>query len=280
MKSNPKKELIILLTIEELGLASVEEIMEHVAEKFSDSRLKVDVSETSLICERWKAKDLLTTDFSHDVKRYKIAQIPPAFKSLKMINLSKMPKKDADKVRAEIEEMFPDDKVPMSKPRGEVRDYERYEITFEAVDPILGGTPDSGDTLKLRRDALTGKPCITPAQFKGWVRQNCRLVGWGTNAKAWIGYSPGIPLGNVEMLTLEAPIVSQGRGRGIQKYEALPPGTKLKTTWQVPLSGQQIEGMSHVRELFDRAEVAPLRGLGANPYYYGGRIKLLEIKQA
>lgn len=280
MKYSPKKELVVLKTVEELGLASIGEIIDFVTENLSKTRLKFNRDEVSLMCERWKARDLLSIDLSHGEKRYKLATVPPSFKSCKMVNIVNMKNPEAKKAITEIENLFPDARDAINPPKGKVGDYVTFELLIETVDPILGGTPSNGDMLKLRRDYDTGLPCITPAQFKGWVRSNCRLVNWNANARSWIGYSLGIPENEPDLITVEAPIVAQGKGRGIQKYEAFAPRTKLRTTWRVPLKGQGIKGTEDIEELFELCRVAPVRGLGANPYYHGGRVKLLDIKMA
>jgi len=195
-----------------------------------------------------------------------------------MINIVGMRGPEAKNAVNSIEEMFPEATKSIREPKGKVGDYLDVEITFETVDPILGGTPSNGDMLKLRVDYATNKPSITPAQFKGWVRQNGRRVGWNANARSWIGYAPAVPVGDYELIEVEAPVTSQGRGVGKQKYEAFAPGTVLKTVWAIPLRGQGIEGVEDVERLFETGAVNPVRGLGANPYYYGGRVKLLEAK--
>lgn len=279
MKYNPRKELIILKTIEELGLASVAEIMEFIPENLPTVRLKFKNPEIRLICERWKAKDLLSIDLSHGVKRYKLATIPPAFRSCKMINIVSMKTPEAKEQITKIEKLFPDQKGTIKETKGKVGEYVAIELLIETIDPILGGTPSNGDMLKLRRDYETGLPCITPAHFKGWIRNNGRLVNWNANASAWIAYSLGLPINEPELITVEAPVVAGGRGKGIQRYEAFAPKTKIKTTWRIPLKGQGIKSTEDIKELFNLCSTAPVRGLGANPRYHGGRVKLLELRK-
>lgn len=279
IKYSPKKELIVLKTVEELGLASIGEIIDFIAENLPKTRLKFNRDEVSLICERWKARDLLSIDLSHEEKRYKLARTPAYFRSCKMINIVNLKNPEAKKVITEIEKLFPDAGQAIRPPKGKIGDYVAVELLIETIDPILGGTPSNEDKLKLRRDHATGLPCITPAQFRGWVRSNLRLVDWNVGAFRWIAYSLGIPENEPKLMNAEAPVVVKGRGVGIVKYEAFVPGTKLRTTWRVPMRGQRISGIDDIKELFELCSIAPVRGLGANPFYYGGRVKLLEINK-
>jgi len=74
-------------------------------------------------------------------------------------------------------------------------------------------------------------------------------------------------------------VVAQNRGKGLQKYEALDRGAKIVTSWRVPLRGQGIKNVAHVKELFETTLETPVKGLGANARFLGGRVKLIDMKQ-
>lgn len=274
MKYNPKEEYVVLLASKELGLANTEEIEEYLEQ----NSFKTPAN-TSLILERWKARDLLAVQYCEDgKKRYKLAKVPPPFISAKMENVKRMRTKDMAEAIKAIEREFPEGEV-IKPPKGTIGNYKTFEVTVETIDPVLGGTPQDGENiLKLHRNP-DGTPVISPAQWKGWFRENGRLIDLNPNAKAWIAYSDGVPIEDPKLINVKAPIVVQGRGAGVATYEAFASGTKLKATFRIPFRGIGVSQISDIEKLFTLCETAPKRGLGANPYYFGGRIKLLEIKQ-
>jgi len=274
MKYNPKEEMTVLMLVKELGLCSPEEIMEQT-EKYG---IAVSLDHVKLILERWKAKDAITTDLSMGEKRYKLAKIPPSFQSLKMENVIKIRLADATKIIAELEQEFPDGGPPV-KCGGSIGNYKTLAITFEAIDPILGGTPEDGEIeLKVHRNSA-GKLVISPAQMKGWFRENLRLLDINPNAHSWMGFTDAVAEEDCEIVKKKAPIVIKGRGGcGLAHYEAFEAGTKFKTVIRVPLRGVGIKTVEDIQKLFELCEVCPKRGLGANPFYYGGKIRLLEMQ--
>lgn len=274
MKYNPKEEYLVLVATKELGLANTEEI-----EDFLGTNGFKSPANTPLILERWKARDLLAVQYCEDgKKRYKLAKIPPPFISAKMENVKRMRTKEmADAIEA-IENEFPEGEE-INRPRGSIGNYKTIQVTVETIDPILGGTPQDGENIfKLHRNS-EGVPVISPAQWKGWFRENGRLIDLNPNARAWIAYGDGIPLEEPKLIQTKAPIVVQGRGAGVATYEAFASGTKLKAMFRIPMRGIGVNNIGDIEKLFKLCEEAPKRGLGANPYYFGGRIKLLEIKQ-
>ena len=277
MVYNPKEEILVLTVLNEIGLANPQEIGEQL-EKINKPILPTNLL---LILERWKAKDAVVIDYGTGQKRYKLAKIPAPFKSLKMENVLKMRLTDAKTLVAELETEFPTPTESFHAPRGGlIGNYKTVEITFEAIDPILGGTPvDSETEYKLHRNPA-GKPVIAPAQMKGYFRENLRLLdGINPNGYSWIAYTEAIPTDEPKLTKVQAPVVVKGRGGvGIAHYEAFASGTKFKTVIRIPLNGIGLKnGIADIRTLFELCEICPKRGLGANPFYLGGKIKLIEM---
>lgn len=275
MKYNAKEEYLVLVATKELGLATVEEI----SELLESHKFEVPAN-VSLVLERWKARDLLAIQYCDDgKKRYKMAKIPPPFVSVKMENIRRMRARDMGKAIQDVETEFPEGE-PIRETKGKIGNYKTFQVVIETIDPILGGTPQDGgeNVFKLHRNS-ENVPVISPAQWKGWFRENGRLIDINPNAKAWIAYSDGVPITEPQLIHTKAPVVVQGRGAGIATYEAFAPKTKLKALFRIPFRGIGIASISDIERLFKMCEVAPKRGLGANPYYFGGRIKLVEIKE-
>jgi hypothetical protein len=115
--------------------------------------------------------------------------------------------------------------------------------------------------------------------WKGWFRENGRLIELNPNAKAWIGYSDGTPLNDVTPIQVKAPIVVNCQGKGVATYEAFPPNTEIEATFRIPYRGIGVTSLNDLKRMFEMCETAPKRGLGSNPFYYGGRFKLLSIEE-
>lgn len=274
LKYNPKEELYILVAVKELGLASIEEVSE-VLEKMQHPIQRETIG---LVLERWKARDVVVVDLATGVKRYKMAKIPAPFLSLKMEGVVKLRVGDTRKIMDEIEKENPQPSEAIQEPKGKIGNYKTVELRFQNIDPILGGTPVDGETqFKLHKDG-SGQPVISPAQMRGWFRENKRLIGLNPNAHSYIAFAEAVPEGEVKLTVVKAPVVVQGRGVGIAQYESFERGTVFKTMMRIPLNGIGLKSIDDIKQLFDLCEVCPLRGLGANPRYVGGRIRLLEIK--
>lgn len=276
MVYNAKYEGLVFIAIKELGLASVDEIQEFVTEHLKTT---IELATIKLYAERWRARDAVVVDFMDGVRRYKIAKVPPPFKSLKMDNIKNLRNKDWKEALKQIDQEYPMPSDAITQPKGKVGGHVKVTITLEAVDPILGGIPmDGSNKLHLHRD-VDGEPIITPAMFKGWVRENSRMVGWNPNAHSWIGFGVGKVAKGYKLIEVQAPVVAQNRGKGMQKYEALDRGATISTTWRVPLRGQGIKNVGHVKELFEATLETPVKGLGANARFLGGRVKLIDLKE-
>ena len=66
---------------------------------------------------------------------------------------------------------------------------------------------------------------------------------------------------------------------GIADYEAIPAGTRWTTRIGFPMRGCRIKTKDAWLQFLTLAGETPLRGLGANPFALGGRIKPIEMKE-
>jgi len=276
MTYNPKEEMTVLLALKELGLASPEEIGEML-EKIKNPVLHQTVR---LVLERWKARDVVVVDLSTGTKRYKLANVPAPFQSMKMENIAKLRLSDTKQIMAELNAAFPESTSAIKEPVGKIGNYKTLELTYETIDPILGGTPVDGETeFKLHRDG-DNVPVISPAQLRGWFRENLRLLDINPNAHNWMAFTDSKPIGEPKLTKVSAPVVIKGRGgTGIAHYECFDRGNKFRTIIRIPLNGVGFKSISDVERMFKMCEVCPKRGLGANPYYVGGKVRLLEMKE-
>jgi len=267
MKYEPEKELRVLWIVKELGLASIEETAERYQELF-----KEEYEHINLVMRRWKARRAFTIENN----RYKIADIPPWFRSLRMDQLIHLGKDESKQMLKELEDLFTGGAVVGGK-KPLWRDFVKLQLTFEALDPILGGTPgDAEDKTVFPRE---GDKLVVPMNWlKGLTRDNAALVD-AVGLHHHVAWGKGYWEDGIETITLKAPVSAKGKGVGVAKYEAVPAGKKFTVLVRFPMKGSPINSVEKLQEWFDMIAETPIRGLGANPKAYGGRIKLVDLKE-
>lgn len=267
MKYDAETELRVLWIVKELGLAAIDEIEERYKELF-----KKPCEDANLIVRRWKARKA----FVMEDGRYKIAEIPPWFKSLRMDQLVHLNKNESKEMLKDLEDLFTGGEIVGGK-KPQWRDFMKLQLTFEALDPILGGFPTEtmGKTVFPRE----GDKLIVPMNWlKGLTRDNQSLMN-ASGLQYHVAWGKGYWEDGIEMIELKAPVTSQGKGVGIASYETIPAGKKFTVLVRWPVRGCAINSIETIQEWFDMIAETPIRGLGANPKAYGGRIRLVEIKE-
>lgn len=265
----PNLNLLVALIVQEQGNASKQEIKDFL-EKHDELKVTIDDAKLDLILSQLTDKDVLTKFQKAKETRWKIQRIPPSFRSLKMINVVQMKKTEAkDYVKAMEGERI--------GPEPTYRNFRTVKMTFETVDHVAGGIITEQDgklTFPRKQDKL-----IIPANWiYGLWRDNAPLLNLPPATKLHIAWG----IGEVEENTKTALIVKtshvRGRGLGRIQYEVLPIGTKFTIIGRFPMKGMKaIHTVEDIKNFYKLIEVAPIRGLGANPRAFGGRIKLLEI---
>lgn len=270
MKANSKMELYILQSVRNLGEATPKEIMDELKEHFETS---IDQSLLDRILRRWKAKKVLTEvtvqDDGHSLKAWKLTDVPFPVE-VPMADLVTLGPKEAEKILEDLKERV--SKMPKVKHAPKVRGYIWHEIVFETIDPILGGRV--GDSGHLEFPTHNGKPSIPPAWWKGFFRANSRLMDMPeAHAITKIGYSMGVLEDFKGLIKLSAQTL-----KGPAIYEALPEGTHIRMLIRWPMDGSAISTSEELKNFLDELSITPIRGFGANPFTYGGRIKPVEFK--
>jgi len=275
MKYAPDVELRVLWIVKELGLANIEEVEDRYKTVF-----KVELRDANLIVRRWKARKAFVIEDG----RYKIANVPPWFRSLRMDQLIHLTKTESREMLRDLEELFIGDEVVGGGKKPLWRDFMRLTLTFENIDPILGGRPDSNDqddsqeTLERTVFPREGDKLVTPMNWtKGYLRDNCPLVNVA-GLQYHVAYGKGYWEDGIQTITLTAPVTAGFKGVGVAKYEAIPPGHKFTQVFRWPTHGCAINTKEKIQEFFDITAETPIKGLGANPKAYGGRVKLVAIE--
>jgi len=269
MKLDPKKELQVLLAIEDLGEATPKEINEQL-------KKEINSEELNRYLRRLKAKKVITATTANGETAFKLADIPwqPTSNMARVrAKLTTMSPEEANQIlEGWLKEAADSPKLPTTN---KYRDYHRLEMTFETIDPILGDRPDgSNDSSQFPKDA-DGKAFIPPSWWKGWFRSNLYLL----NIPEAV---PKFRLGYVSLdviLPKEAKLESLNAmaDKGPKSYQALPPGTQLKMAVKFPMVGTPLKTAEEFKNFIEEVAEEPQRGFGANPFYYGGRLKLLEF---
>jgi len=271
MRLSPKKELQVLLAIEDLGEASSKEIAEHL--KIQD-KLSVEEKELLRYLRRLKAKKVLAANVVNGLIVWKVSDIPW------------MPKSDMARVKTKLTTMSPEEanqvlekwldsasKTPNLPIINKYRNFHRIEMTFETMDPILGDRIADGKETGQFPTSYSGKAFVPPSWWKAWFRSNLYLINIPeTIAKFRLGYVSKSIETNGNLISIQAI-----GDKGPKTYEALPLGTKISMVVKYPMVGTPIKSSEQFKQFIEEVSEEPQRGFGANPFYYGGRLKLVEF---
>lgn len=277
MKYNPKQEILVQQVIKALGEATLEEIEERLSfppfDKTPDDIRVITKKLLSRIVRRWERKHVITGTVHDGQRMFHLMQIPWLAR-LDMIHVESVPDEEAKKFLQTLETSAKEISAFASK--GPIYgDYVQVEATFETTTPILGGDLSNKEReLVFPRD-YNGDLYIRPNWLYGYMRDNARLANI-SNLQKYLTCSAGTFEEQPETFKTKAIRVKEGH----VTYEAIPPKSRFTTVMNLPLKGY--DGFNSVeawKKLFKKIEVVPLRGLGSNWKVFGGRIKLVEMKE-
>jgi CRISPR/Cas system CSM-associated protein Csm3 (group 7 of RAMP superfamily) len=269
MKRNVVLEAQILKAIEVLGEATEPEILSEIKEQFG---VEINDYEFMRNLRRWLAKKCITISKIKGENAYKLRDVPPFFKSLQMIHMKGLTATDAESVVAKLEQHYQALKSDIREPM--IGDYHLLECQFETLDRVAGGDNGQEDRV-LVFPTKEGKPYIRRNWMRGYLRDNARVPNVnGSFMSEYVGISDS------ELLDVETKRVDNVKVKeGMCSYEIIPTGTKFTMKIRFPLRGSRIKTVEDLKNMFAMLEEAPIRGLGAYSNYFGGRIKLLSIKE-
>lgn len=277
MNYNPKEELLVLLAIQELGEASINEIDDYIQnhwEELTDTEPCVIAKEQLLrYVRRWNKRKAISGNVVNGELVYSLADIPWFPKNQIIRCLKASNHLDAQQLM-DVYETKLKEKKSIRQPQSVYRDYRQFELTFETLDCIAGGIPNGERKLQFPKHG-NGKPYIPMNWFKGWMRQNSGLANV---PQAVFIYKTGFSTGEF----LEEPKLYRKLVKvktGLTEYEYIQNGETFKVQMNYPMHGTAIKKAKQLEQLFKMLEVAPIRGLGAYPAHFGGRVKLVEIKE-
>ena len=270
MKRNVVLEAQILKAIEVLGEATEPEILSEIKEQFG-----VEVNDYDFMrnIRRWLAKKCVTVSKITDENAYKLRDVPPFFKSLQLYQLKGITAQDAEVTIQKLEDHYQALKADISKEPA-YGGYKLLECTFQTLDRVAGGDSGTEDRM-LMFPRKEGLPYIRRNWIRGLFRDNARLVNVvATFMAEYVGYSDSEPLDT------KVTVVSNVKVKeGLCAYEIIPAGTKFTVRIRFPFRGSKIKTLENFKSFCNIFEDAPIKGLGAYSNYFGGRIRLVEIKE-
>jgi len=259
-----------MAAIGEIGLCSEDKLLELLKEAPFNLELTLEELKDHLL--RMEAKDLITRKFfGQKGSKWALRDIPfPPKDDMTGVKGTKHPKAEAIlEKRKKLEEKE-------AKPirLGKYRSYKRFKVTFQCVDPILGGDLTQNERELAFPKKPDGTPTFRAGWLYGWLRDNRELVDLPLKIQNHVSWGePEFPEG-VELAKMTARTL-----RGFATYEALPAGTVFTVPLNFPMQGTKIKSKEDLLTTFESMGTQPIRGFGANARYYGGRIKPTKIEE-
>lgn len=154
------------------------------------------------------------------------------------------------------------------------RDYYNVFVEFEVLDKVLGFMPFK--EVGFNQHYRSGEEVFfLPQHFRAWFSHNLRLINKSESLKNYIGFDRGYVKMNGEMQIVEFPILDGNQGRGINKYEVIPAGSKIKTSFSVPKSDFSAEEFKNFLLLIC---ARPIRGFGGRSITGFGRLGISDFR--
>lgn len=268
MKYDPKMEALVFLAVKELGEATTEEIFDYVTEQE-----KTEISKTQLMryLRRWKAKKILALNYHDGQTVWKLADIPPWYSSGIMAICKGTTNDDMNLALEGLDKRL-QEQGRIIKPHGVYGQYQTLQLTFKTVDPILGGWVSKEERELIFPRNAKGELFIPMNWLHGWIRDNAALVDLPQSLTHHIAWGNGVFAEQPELLKKCLKVKT-----GLSTYEAIPEGSEFTVLVRIPLKGTDMKTLENFKEFLDMLAEAPLRGLGAYPRAFGGRVKLIKM---
>jgi hypothetical protein len=283
MRYDPAIEVLVFETVEALGEGTRPEILDYmkntlVVESLAHKEFLKEGMTPQLLLRylgRWKAKKIITVSSRAGEEIWRLSDVPPWYRQ-KVAAVLQL-QKEGD-MKAELKALHDRWKASghtVSQPVRKWGNYKEVSLVFETIDPILGGRPKQGIDGKLFWPRNPDNNVFVPMSWwYGWTRDNIAMIG-DSGTQYHIGYGHGKVIleegTKMEEVTLPAKV-------GFTTYETLPPGVRIETVWRYPFRGSSVTEADKLKAYLELLGETPVRGLGANPRAFGGRVKLVEFQ--
>ena len=268
MKIDYKKEAAVFAAVKERGEGTRAELLECLKTKFN-----FDLTESELLryLGMWKAKKTITVRTRANEEVWAMADIPPWYCS----GIMALVQSASGDLKAEIDAL--DDRLKndggrVVDPKSIWQDFVSYKMIFETLDPILGGHQSTEDR-KTIFPRNHGKLVIPAAWFYGLIRDNQGLMNVAAlhyHTAIGVGQFRGEPKVSEKVVKVKM---------GMNAYESVDEGSQFEIVMRFPSKGSKLKTKADIQRFFDLIAEASIRGLGAYPRAFGGRIKLVEMQE-
>lgn len=254
-----KDEVEVVIAIQKIGKATIEEIGEFTQTFGNPLKIK----KIQNLCDKLQKKGIISISYTEGIKSYSMSKGIFSRGGPPIAHFNDIVSPQDESIADELKELISllEEKKGINKGRKpDICDYYLVNVTFKLIrGNIYGFWPINSERLEHYRDQK-GKIIFLPKHFRAWLRCNARLVNKTDSIKDYIGFNYGeVKLsGNT---SFESGSILDGRqGRGIQKWETIPVGSEISTTFSVPAT---IFKKEDFREFLNRCSGDfSLRGFG------------------
>lgn len=247
------KQVAVCIAIQNLGVATVDQIIEKIGE-FGG---KITTKQVLSITEALQKMQIISVNFNekdsigNSVKRYNMRQIStgiPEIGQLKSIVDGRGD--EIEEVRALITEFESSKANAKFKPFN----YFRISAVLKSYGDIQGFIPDDEGISRFYRDD-EGNIIFYERHFQSWLKRGLPLVNRSPNKIIKIITMKGntdhkgtnLRIGQSYITNVQGN--DKGGGRGVRKYEILPSGVKITTQFLVPGNEFEPDSFKQLLEL-------------------------------
>ena len=294
-------QILALYVVQQLGQGTLDQIASEMAVKL---KLIVNVHTLEIALDALRKRGFLSANHGADPSGSRVDlwsirnlkfQSPPevAHYGAVLSELLKTP--EAQQIKAGLDAKEHKGEKKEKANRLGYRDYYTVRARFVTMDAILGAMPKSpylSHLLRLSekeigvrppeadiyfdRDPIDGRFAISSDQVAGWVRTNMRYANKG-DISIYVGCSAAKfqpKPAQVEQAVF--PIITQGKGAGLAKYEAVKAGVEFEIIFTVPAFGAM--AVQEFRAWLAFAGMHPIRGISPARGKRYGKILLIDFE--
>lgn len=276
MENDIKKyedEVRVCIAIQKIGKATDEEILK----KLTDEGIKITLKKVTKATTNLQRKGLVSLGYDNSSgyaeKAYSMAKSIFSRGGAPLAHYKDIVDTSDPEIKVLIDEL--EQKKGANKGRlPDHRDYYLVDVTFEVQDYVLGFMPFEKEGF-LQHYKQGDEYILLPTHLRAWFSVNLRLINKSDSLKNYIGFNYAQIELNGKMETKQFPILDGNQGRGINKFEAIPKGSLIRTSFRVPESDFKKKEFEDYLKLICEF---PLRGLSGRAITGYGRLKLKEFK--
>jgi len=267
-----EREVAVIIAIQKLGIASLDEIIQKVEEWGG----RLTVKQTEKVCKNLQQRGLLSVDLTEKtdgatVSRYKVKKVTWGVPEIAQIK----PWLDSDEAKPILDEL---EKSKHNKKSLSANYYDVY-VGFTVEDGVIGFTPKD-DIQQTHYRTKDGEIMFFQRHFKRWLAFNLPIANrYPTVAdRIGCGISPtklNEPTFVEEFFITNVEGKAKGSGRGIKRCEVIPAGTTIKVRFRVSTEDFEPEDF---KLLLEKISDLPIRTFGGYSKSGWGHLKLTKFE--